>query len=372
MDKYQLADGEICVETGPPPCLAEETEDFSSSLPPGQGRGKRVLGIRLRRGGEVFFFHDEELEARIGAWVLLTFEQGQALGEIESIRYGDDIGIAPGKTIPNTELSPATAADVARRTENAILAAEAVAFCKTCVRQRGLDMKLVDVEVLHDRSKIIFYFTAPARIDFRELVKDLVRNYRTRIELRQIGVRHETQMIGALGNCGMVCCCHRYLRKFAPVTIRMAKEQNLFLNPVKLSGMCGRLLCCLSFEQGNYESFNKSCPKPGKRYGTSLGVMRIVRANMFTRTISALKDNGEEVEFGLDEWEELGARRMENVSQDDGRAAGAGGEAAALADERAALEGEGYLLQDDELDFPADGRDKDRKPEKAKRRRKHY
>ncbi|MDR1489245.1 MAG: hypothetical protein LBS65_01985 [Desulfovibrio sp.] len=371
MDKCQTPDEEMRVEIEPPPFLAEETVEFSLSLTKGQGRGKRILGIRLRRGGQVFFFHDEELEARIGSWVLLTFEQGQALGEIESVSYGDTAGIAPGKTIPNAELSLATAADVARRAENAILAAEAVAFCKTCIRHRGLDMKLVDVEVLHDRSKIIFYFTAPARIDFRELVKDLVRNYRTRIELRQIGVRHETQMVGALGNCGMVCCCHRYLRKFAPVTIRMAKEQNLFLNPVKLSGMCGRLLCCLSFEQESYESFNKSCPKPGKRYGTRLGIVRIVRTNMFSRTISALKDNGEEVEFSLDEWEELDARRMENISQDNDHAAATGGEAAAFANENATLEGEEGLLQDDELDFPVEGLARDRKPEKAKRRRKH-
>ncbi|MDR2801560.1 MAG: hypothetical protein LBB52_09925 [Desulfovibrio sp.] len=371
MDKYQSDDEELRVEIELPPFPAEETGEFSSPLPEGRSRGKRILGIRLRRGGQVFFFHDEDLEASIGAWVLLTFEQGQALGEIESISYGDKAEFASGNTIPNAELSPATAADVARRTENAILAAEAVAFCKTCVRNRGLDMKLVDVEVLHDRSKFIFYFTAPARIDFRELVKDLVRNYRTRIELRQIGVRHETQMVGALGNCGMVCCCHRYLRKFAPVTIRMAKEQNLFLNPVKLSGMCGRLLCCLSFEQENYERFNKSCPKQGKRYGTRFGMMRIVRTNMFNRTISALKNNGEEAEFSLEEWEGLDARRMENVSPDNGHTAATGGEATALASENSTFEGEGCLLQDDELDFPAEGRDKDFKPEKAKHRRKH-
>ena len=129
-------------------------------------------------------------------------------------------------------------------------------FWQDCVNRRHLDMKLVDVEVFLDRSKFIFYFTAPARIDFRELVKDLVHEYRVRIELRQIGVRHETQMVGAVGNCGMVCCCRRYLRQFAPVTIRMAKEQNLFLNPTKVSGICGRLLCCLAYEQESYDAFH--------------------------------------------------------------------------------------------------------------------
>jgi hypothetical protein len=122
-------------------------------------------------------------------------------------------------------------------------------------------MKLVDVEVLHDRSKMIFFFTAPNRIDFRELIKSLVREFHTRIELRQIGVRHETQMIGAIGNCGQVVCCRRFLRKFAPVTIKMAKEQNLFLNPAKISGICGRLLCCLSYEQKATRNSTSSAPR---------------------------------------------------------------------------------------------------------------
>jgi cell fate regulator YaaT (PSP1 superfamily) len=208
----------------------------------------------------------------------------------------------------------ATAQDIALHTENSILAAEAAAFCKTCIRQRGLEMKLITVEVLHDRSKIIFFFTAPSRIDFRELVKDLVRNYRTRIELRQIGVRHETQMTGGIGNCGMVCCCHKYLRKFAPVTIKMAKEQNLFLNPVKLSGMCGRLLCCLSFEQNNYEEFHRRCPKPGKKYATARGTVKVLRANLFSQKICILAENGEEAELSLEEWDALDLRRTEQPS----------------------------------------------------------
>ncbi len=267
------------------------------------------LGVRLRRAGQVFFYPAAGITARKGTKVLVETENGLSLGVVVSLHQTAIVTVdeeGAGRIV-----GLATAQDIATETENSILAAEAEAFCKTCIRQRGLDMKLVDVEVLHDRGKIVFYFTAPSRIDFRELVKDLVRNYRTRIELRQIGVRHETQMIGAIGNCGMVCCCRQYLRKFAPVTIKMAKEQNLFLNPAKLSGMCGRLLCCLSFEQHNYEEFNRRCPKLGKRYQTDKGVFRILRSNLFAGTLVGLSETGEEVEMSLEDWQELHPKRAE-------------------------------------------------------------
>ncbi len=275
--------------------------------------GAWMIGIRLRKAGQVYFFPEQELQFRVGSQVLVELEQGVvALAQVESVTRQQSPDMRVEFPLEGKFLGAATAQDIAQHTENIILEAEAKAFCKTCIRQRELDMKLVDVEVLHDRSKIIFFFTAPSRIDFRELVKDLVRNYRTRIELRQIGVRHETQMIGALGNCGMVCCCHRYLRKFAPVTIKMAKEQNLFLNPAKLSGMCGRLLCCLSFEQSNYEEFNRHCPKLGKKYVTnSKGSVKILRANMFSQTIALLTESGEETEITLEEWEALCPQRAE-------------------------------------------------------------
>lgn len=198
------------------------------------------------------------------------------------------------------------------------IAREGFLFCRQCVKERELDMKLVDVEALYDKSKLIFYFTAPTRIDFRELVKDLVRRFRTRIELRQIGVRHETQMVGAVGNCGQVVCCRRYLRKFAPVTIKMAKEQNLFLNPAKISGICGRLLCCLSYEQHNYDAFNHSCPKLGKRYQTDEGPLRVLRANMFRNSIMVLPEEGPEKELTLEEWEALHPNRPESVPHQNG------------------------------------------------------
>ena len=272
-------------------------------------------GVRFRPSGQVFFFPGLPFAARAGSRVLVELEHGVMFGEVVMVLDKREKPLSPGEVAHGTIKRLASANDVAIHAENHILAAEAIAFCKTCIRQRALDMKLVDVEVMHDRSKIIFFFTAPARIDFRELVKDLVRTYRTRIELRQIGVRHETQMIGGLGNCGMVCCCHSYLRKFAPVTIKMAKEQNLFLNPAKLSGMCGRLLCCLSFEQSNYEEFNRRCPKVGKKYQTSRGVVRVLRANMFGQSISILTENNEEMEMTLEDWDSSTPTRMEHSNE---------------------------------------------------------
>ncbi len=276
-----------------------------------------VLGVKFRQYGSVYFFRAGQERIKTGGKVLVETEQGLSLAEVVNARRmrlplpkirtpeGDEVEIKPITGLAGPE-------DIAAAADNKILAASSRLFCKECIRERKLDMKLVDVEVLHDRSKIIFYFTAPTRIDFRELVKDLVRNYRTRIELRQIGVRHETQMLGALGNCGMACCCRRYLRRFAPVTIKMAKEQNLFLNPAKLSGICGRLLCCLANEQENYEEFHKNSPKIGKRYQTGEGQMKVLRANLFRQSIVAVTESGEEREFQLDEWHALTPVRIEN------------------------------------------------------------
>lgn len=189
--------------------------------------------------------------------------------------------------------------------KNNICAQNAFNFCKYRICARGLEMKLIEVEIFFDRSKYIFYFTAPGRIDFRELVKDLVAEYRSRIELRQIGARHETQLVGALGNCGQVCCCRRHLRKFAPVTIRMAKDQNLFLNPAKISGICGRLLCCLSYEQDIYEQFQKQSPRAGKKYFTDKGVFKVSRVNMFKNHVIVITEENAETEFSLEQWLKL-------------------------------------------------------------------
>ncbi len=247
-----------------------------------------ILGMKFRDYGQIYYFDSGPFVVNVGDGVIVNTDQGLGLGKVMAVmdqRPGD---LAEDDVKPIYRL--ATEDDLAKEGENLALAREAFLFCRERARERDLDMKLVDVEVFFDRSKVIFYFTAPGRIDFRELVKDLVKNFRTRIELRQIGVRHETQMIGAVGNCGQVCCCRRFLRKFAPVTIKMAKEQNLFLNPTKISGICGRLLCCLSYEQQNYEDFHKQCPKVGKRYMTQEGPLKLIRANLFRRSLSVIRD----------------------------------------------------------------------------------
>ncbi len=272
-----------------------------------------IAGIRFSKHGQIYYF-SAEFDVVAGDNVVVETEQGKGFGQVCFVRDNlpqDEVGI--GSLVPILRL--ATKEDVQTAEDNINLAQKALTFCKNCINERKLDMKLVDVEVFFDRSKVIFYFTAPARIDFRDLVKDLVREYRARIELRQIGVRHETQMVGAVGNCGMVCCCRRYLRKFAPVTIRMAKEQNLFLNPAKISGVCGRLLCCLSYEQENYDNFHNQCPKLGKKYQTSKGPMKVLRSNMFRNTISVLNEENVELEFNLDEWQNLNPSRPEHYKQ---------------------------------------------------------
>ncbi|MEL7640262.1 MAG: regulatory iron-sulfur-containing complex subunit RicT [Solidesulfovibrio sp.] len=259
-----------------------------------------ILGIKFRDHGQLYYFDSGPFVVDVGDDVLVQTEQGLGMGKVALVRD------APPEDNEGQEIKPIfrlpTPEDLDIKRENDILAREAHAYCRKCIESRALEMKLVDVEVLHDRGKIVFYFTAPGRIDFRELVKDLVKAYHTRIELRQIGVRHETQMLGAIGNCGQMCCCRRFMRKFAPVTIKMAKEQNLFLNPTKISGICGRLLCCLSFEQDNYEQFQKKCPRVGKKFSTSLGLVKVLRTNLFRETVTVLDETGEERELTVDEW----------------------------------------------------------------------
>jgi cell fate regulator YaaT (PSP1 superfamily) len=259
-----------------------------------------ILGIKFRDHGQVYYFESGPFVVALGDDVLVQTEQGLGMGHVVAVRDDLPEDAHEGELKPIFRLPTDEDRDTKR--ENDQLGREAHAWCRKCIETRNLDMKLVDVEVLHDRSKIVFYFTAPGRVDFRELVKDLVKAYHTRIELRQIGVRHETQMLGAIGNCGQICCCRRFMRKFAPVTIKMAKEQNLFLNPTKISGICGRLLCCLSFEQENYEQFQKKCPRVGKKFSTSLGMVKVLRTNLFRETISVLDEAGDEHELTVEEW----------------------------------------------------------------------
>jgi len=263
----------------------------------------QILGVKFNDFGQIYYFSSGPFVVREGHSVIVKTEQGMGLGKVFVVQQDlpEDVTEESVKTIYRL----AAEEDLIIDAENKDLSRNALRYCKGCIDGQKLEMKLVDVEVFFDRSKMIFYFTAPGRIDFRELVKDLVKEYRTRIELRQIGVRHETQMLGAIGNCGQICCCRRFMRKFMPVTIRMAKEQNLFLNPTKISGICGRLLCCLSFEQDNYEQFHKRCPKIGKRYNTAHGNVKVTRTNFFSNSVTILPDNADEIEICLDEWPDV-------------------------------------------------------------------
>jgi len=280
----------------------------------------QILGLKFRDHGQIYYFSSGAFVVKTGDRVLVKTEQGLGLGVVAMTRDDMPPGVDPGEVKPIYRL--ANDEDVEAHRENEQLGAEAFRYCRDRIRERELEMKLVDVEVFHDRGKMVFYFTAPGRIDFRELVKDLVKSYHTRIELRQIGVRHESQMLGAIGNCGQVCCCRRFMRRFAPVTIKMAKEQNLFLNPTKISGICGRLLCCLNFEQENYEQFQKKCPKIGKRISTSMGPVKILRTNIFRETISFFTEGGEEHEVTVDEWREILSRPPQRESRPEGQQEG--------------------------------------------------
>lgn len=261
------------------------------------------IGVKFREHGLIYYFDAQDQSLKKGEQVVVATEEGLGLARVTLLREDSPEGLQPEniKTIERR----AGEDDIQNEADNRRIGLEAFAFCKAKIRVAGLEMKLVDVEVRFDRSKMIFYFTAPSRVDFRELIKTLVSEYRTRIELRQIGVRHEAQILGGIGDCGRGCCCSTFLRRFDPVTIKMAKEQQLFLNPSKISGCCGRLLCCLNFEREFYSDFYKKCPRIGKKYQTSAGELKVLRANIFQDSLFVDVGGGEEKEISLPEWQEL-------------------------------------------------------------------
>ncbi|NLN06166.1 MAG: stage 0 sporulation family protein [Firmicutes bacterium] len=212
---------------------------------------QKVVGIRFKKAGKIYYFDPEEMELPAGSFAIVETSRGLEFGEVVVAprMVPDEEVVQPLKKV----IRVATEEDCQQILENRQKEEEALKICLEKIREHGLDMKLVDVEYTFDRSKVIFYFTSEGRVDFRELVKDLAAIFRTRIELRQIGVRDEAKMIGGLGPCGRVLCCHTFLGEFEPVSIRMAKDQNLSLNPTKISGVCGRLMCCLRFESDAYE-----------------------------------------------------------------------------------------------------------------------
>jgi len=268
---------------------------------------KRYVGVKFREQGQLYYFWSEQEDIQGDQAVIVATEEGQGMAEVVTVREKPPHDLAEEDVKPIERF--AEEEDFQVREKNRQLGKEAFDYCVEQIQQFKLEMKLVDVEVRFDQSKMVFYFTAPARIDFRDLVKVLVSKYRTRIELRQIGVRHEAQLVGGMGNCGRVCCCHAFLRKFDPVTIKMAKEQQLFLNPSKISGACGRLLCCLNYERQTYADFQRKCPKIGKRYETSLGEIKVLRSNMFRDSLIVDAGEGDEKEISLTEWEEIRKRR---------------------------------------------------------------
>jgi cell fate regulator YaaT (PSP1 superfamily) len=193
----------------------------------------------------------------------------------------------------------ATPEDLAQDEKNRQLEERAYRFCLERIRERQLPIYLVQVDCLFDTSKVVFYFTAPGRVDFRELVKDLVQEFRIRIELRQIGVRHRAKMVGGLGICGRALCCAAYLQDFEPVSVRMAKEQQLSLNPSKISGICGRLMCCLTYEYSTYQEIRRNLPRVGKRLVLPEGEGKVVRYNLIRQTVTLEMEDGREAEVFL-------------------------------------------------------------------------
>lgn len=230
----------------------------------------KVVGVRFRNVGKIYYFSPKDYEIKTGDHVIVETARGIEYGKVVLAprEVGEESVVHPLKEV----LRVATQEDDEREAQNRIREREAFKICQKKIREHGLEMKLIDAEYTFDNNKVLFYFTADGRIDFRELVKDLASVFRTRIELRQIGVRDETKIRGGIGICGRPLCCHTYLSEFAPVSIKMAKEQNLSLNPTKISGVCGRLMCCLTNEEETYEELNSHLPNTGDFVTTPEGL----------------------------------------------------------------------------------------------------
>ena len=230
----------------------------------------RVIGVRFRPAGKIYFFAPGRHDVKTGDKVIVETARGVEFGSVVSgpKDVEDEQITVPLKQV----IRVATEEDKQKECKNREEEKEAFEICLEKIRKHGLEMKLIDAEYTFDNNKVLFYFTADGRIDFRELVKDLASVFRTRIELRQIGVRDETKIRGGIGICGRPLCCHTYLSEFAPVSIKMAKEQNLSLNPTKISGVCGRLMCCLTNEEEIYEELNSHLPGNGDRVTTPEGL----------------------------------------------------------------------------------------------------
>ena len=256
----------------------------------------KVIGVRFRETGKVYYFSPNGMTIKKGEHVIVESARGLEYGfaAFEATDVSDDKVVAPLRNVVRL----ATEEDEEHVRENKKREKEARGVCAEKIKKRGLDMKLIDVEYAFDNSRLLFYFTADGRVDFRELVKDLASEFKTRIELRQIGVRDETKLLGGIGICGRELCCHTYLHDFAPVSIKMAKEQNLSLNPTKISGNCGRLMCCLRNEEETYEYLHKKLPSKGDIAYAVDGVSgEVVDINILRQTVRILIEDGDEKEM---------------------------------------------------------------------------
>jgi len=243
----------------------------------------KVAGVRFKTAGKVYYFDPGSYQVEKGANVIVETTRGIEFGTVisEVTEVKEENIVAPLKKI----IRIADKKDVAQHEENEKRKQKAIATCQEKIDKHGLVMKLIDVEYTFDNSKIIFYFTAEGRVDFRELVKDLASVFKMRIELRQIGVRDEAKMIGGIGNCGKGLCCHTWLPEFEPVSIKMAKIQNLSLNPTKISGICGRLMCCLKYENDVYSELRRGMPEVGERIRTPDGPAVVMESNVLENIV---------------------------------------------------------------------------------------
>ncbi len=256
----------------------------------------RVIGVRFRNVGKIYYFSPKNLEIKSGDHVIVETARGVEYGNVvlPPRDVEDEKVVQPLKEV----IRIANAQDDKKEESNRKREKEAYQICLKKIKEHGLEMKLIDVEYTFDNNKVLFYFTADGRIDFRELVKDLAAIFKTRIELRQIGVRDETKILGGIGICGRALCCHTYLSEFAPVSIKMAKEQNLSLNPTKISGVCGRRMCCLKNEEETYEELNRKLPVVGDRVNTPEGLRGEVQSvNVLRQLVKVIVDVDDEKEI---------------------------------------------------------------------------
>ena len=280
----------------------------------------KVIGVRFRTAGKIYFFAPGKFEIKQGSHVIVETARGIEYGRVVSgpKEVKDEDVVQPLKSVIRL------ASDQDRKVveKNKQKEKDAFKICQEKIRKHGLEMKLVDVEYTFDGNKILFYFTADGRIDFRELVKDLAAVFRTRIELRQIGVRDETKIKGGIGICGRPLCCSTYLTEFSAVSIKMAKEQNLSLNPTKISGVCGRLMCCLTYEEETYEQLNSQLPSVGDIVTTEDGLTGVVHSLSVLRkqvkVIVNLENDEKEIrEYQADQLKFKPRRKKKKVSKEE-------------------------------------------------------